>query len=100
MPRLQLIYQHKEKLTHILTAGHVSPFTLCKHTGGLQLSSGAEGQEAMEAQPAGDNPQRGIKGTLLNAPFLARNCCQSLGQTSLLKITGEETCLWPPRIQG
>lgn len=54
MPRLQLIHQHKEKLTHILTPEHVSPFTLWNQAGGLQLSSGAEGQEATEARPGGD----------------------------------------------
>lgn len=62
MQRLQLIHQHKEKLTHILTAGHVSPFTLRNQAAGLQLSSGAEGQEAMEARPGGDNPAVGDKG--------------------------------------
>lgn len=36
-----------------------------------------------------------IKGTLLNTRLLARTSCQSLWQTSLFKITGEETCLSP-----
>lgn len=36
MPRLQLTHQRKKKLTKILIAVHVSPFTLWNQTAGLQ----------------------------------------------------------------